>query len=69
FFIATDPVTTASTNIGRIIFGVIIGIVTWIIRNYSDYPDSIAFSVLFGNMVVPLIDHYVQLSGYGRNKL
>ncbi|QCI21433.1 RnfABCDGE type electron transport complex subunit D [Buchnera aphidicola (Hyadaphis tataricae)] len=65
FFIATDPVTTSCTNLGKIIFGCIIGILTWIIRNYSDYPDGIAFSILFANMLVPIIDYYVNKSGYG----
>ncbi|QIQ41724.1 MAG: RnfABCDGE type electron transport complex subunit D [Buchnera aphidicola (Microlophium carnosum)] len=65
FFIATDPVTTSCTNIGKIIFGIIIGVLVWIIRNYSDYPDAIAFSVLFANMTVPFIDHYTKTSGYG----
>ncbi|WP_075433174.1 RnfABCDGE type electron transport complex subunit D [Buchnera aphidicola] len=65
FFIATDPVTTSCTNLGKIVFGIIIGVLTWVIRNYSDYPDAIAFSVLFANMLVPLIDHCTQTSGYG----
>lgn len=67
FFIATDPVTTSCTNTGKIIFGIMIGCLTWIIRNYSDYPDAIAFSILFANMFVPLIDHYTNTSGYGHN--
>lgn len=69
FFIATDPVTTACTNKGKIIFGIIIGVLVWTMRNYSDYPDAIAFSVLFANMIVPLIDNYIQTSGYGHKKL
>ncbi|WAI11881.1 MAG: RnfABCDGE type electron transport complex subunit D [Buchnera aphidicola (Macrosiphum albifrons)] len=69
FFIATDPVTTSCTNIGKIVFGIIIGTLVWIIRNYSDYPDAIAFSVLFANMTVPLIDYCTKTSGYGHNKI
>jgi len=69
FFIATDPVTTSCTKIGKIIFGIIIGFLVWIIRNYSDYPDAIAFSVLFANMIVPLIDYYIKTSGYGHNNI
>ncbi|WP_172599425.1 RnfABCDGE type electron transport complex subunit D [Buchnera aphidicola] len=66
FFIATDPVTTSSTKIGKIFFGSIMGFLVWIIRNYSDYPDGIGFSVLFANMIVPLMDAYLKTSGYGR---
>jgi len=69
FFIATDPVTTSCTNIGKIIFGCIIGFLVWIIRNYSDYPDAIAFSVLFGNMIAPFIDYNTKTSGYGHNNI
>lgn len=69
FFISTDPVTTACTNIGKIIFGIVIGLLVWVIRNYTDYPDAIAFSILFGNMIVPLIDYYTKTSGYGRNSI
>ena len=67
FFIATDPVTTACTNKGKIIFGVVVGFIVWIIRNYSDYPDGIAFAVLFANLLTPLIDYYIKTSGYGHN--
>ncbi|AAM67677.1 RnfABCDGE type electron transport complex subunit D [Buchnera aphidicola (Schizaphis graminum)] len=69
FFIATDPVTTSCTKIGKIFFGLIIGFLVWIIRNYSDYPDGIAFSVLFANMIVPLMDAYLKTSGYGHKNL
>jgi len=69
FFIATDPVTTACTNIGRIIFGILVGFLVYFIRNYSDYPDSIAFAVLFSNMITPLIDYYIRYSGYGHKRI
>ncbi|XBC44473.1 MAG: RnfABCDGE type electron transport complex subunit D [Buchnera aphidicola (Schlechtendalia peitan)] len=68
FFIATDPVTTSITKIGRIIFGSFIGILIWIIRNFGGYPDAIAFSVLLSNSIVPLIDYYTQPRIYGKNK-
>nr|WP_253254814.1 RnfABCDGE type electron transport complex subunit D [Buchnera aphidicola] len=69
FFIATDPVTTSCTNIGKIIFGMVVAVLTWIIRNYTDYPDGIAFSILFANMLVPLIDYCTKTSGYGHNNI
>ncbi|MFP3014290.1 MAG: electron transport complex subunit RsxD [Arsenophonus sp.] len=60
FFIATDPVTAATTPIGRLIYGAIIGLLIWIIRVYGGYPDSVAFSVLLANIAVPLIDYYTK---------
>ncbi|QCI16950.1 RnfABCDGE type electron transport complex subunit D [Buchnera aphidicola (Aphis helianthi)] len=69
FFIATDPVTTSYSNIGKIVFGLIIGLLVYIIRNYSNYPDGVAFAVLFGNMLVPLIDNILKTSGYGHKNI
>ena len=58
FFIATDPVTAAVSNKGRLIYGAGIGILVYIIRTWGGYPDAIAFSVLLMNMAVPMIDYY-----------
>jgi electron transport complex protein RnfD len=65
FFIATDPVTAATTNVGRIYYGVLIGLLVYIIRVWGGYPDGIAFAVLLANMCVPLIDYYTQPRVYG----
>ena len=65
FFIATDPVTAATTNKGRIIYGVGMGTLIYIIRSWGGYPDAIAFAVLIMNMFVPLLDYYTQPRVYG----
>ncbi len=65
FFIATDPVTAATTLKGRFIYGALIGVLTYIIRTWSGYPEGIAFAVILINMAVPLIDHYTQPRVYG----
>ncbi|MTC59052.1 electron transport complex subunit RsxD [Providencia rustigianii] len=65
FFIATDPVTASTTPKGRIIFGILIGFLVWVIRVYGGYPDAVAFAVLLANITVPLIDHYTQPRAYG----
>ena len=59
FFIATDPVSAATTPVGRLIYAAGIGILTFIIRQFSSYPEGIAFAVLLMNCAAPLIDHYV----------
>lgn len=56
FFIATDPVSAATSDHGRLVYGAGIGLLTWIIRSYGSYPDGVAFAVLLMNLVVPLID-------------
>jgi len=68
FFIATDPVTAAASPRGRLIYGIGIGLLVYIIRNWGGYPDSIAFAVLLMNMVVPLIDHYFKPRVFGHRK-
>lgn len=65
FFIATDPVSASTTNKGRIIFGITIGILVFVIRSYGGYPDAFAFAVLLANMMVPLIDQLTQPKVYG----
>lgn len=65
FFIATDPVSAATTPKGRLIYGALIGLLVWLIRVYGGYPDGVAFAVLLANITVPLIDHYTQPRVYG----
>lgn len=66
FFIATDPVTCTTTNVGRLIYGAGIGMLIFAIRNWGSYADGVAFSVLLMNMAVPLIDRYTRPKIYGR---
>jgi electron transport complex protein RnfD len=56
FFIATDPVSAATSDRGRLIYGAGIGLLTWIIRSWGGYPDGVAFAVLLMNLAVPLLD-------------
>jgi len=67
FFIATDPVTAATTNKGRLLYGFMIGLLVYIIRSWGGYPDGVAFAVLLANMAVPLIDYYTQPRTFGIN--
>jgi electron transport complex protein RnfD len=65
FFIATDPVSAATSPRGRLIYGAGIGFVTWLIRSFGSYADGFAFAVLIGNLLVPLIDRYTVPRIYG----
>lgn len=57
FFIATDPVSAATTPKGRLIYGFGVGILIIIMRELSgNYPDGVAFAVLLMNILTPLID-------------
>lgn len=68
FFIATDPVTAATSNRGKVIYGVLIGVLTYVIRTWGGYPDAVAFSVVLLNLAAPTIDYYTQPRTYGHNK-
>lgn len=65
FFIATDPVSSATSDRGRLIYGAGIGVLTYVIRTWGGYPDGVAFAVLMMNMAVPLIDRYTIPRIYG----
>ena len=57
FFIATDPVSAATSPKGRFLYGLGIGILIYCIRRWGSYSDGVAFAVLIMNMAVPTIDH------------
>lgn len=58
FFIATDPVSAATSRRGKLIYGAGIGVLVIIIRTFGGYPDAVAFAVLLMNLCVPLLDLY-----------
>lgn len=59
-FMATDPVTSAQTNAGKWIYGIIIGALAVLIRVVNPgYPEGMMLAILFMNAMVPLVDHYV----------
>ena len=65
FFMATDYVTSPVTGNGRIIFGVGLGILTVLIRNFSSLPEGVCFSILIMNAFAPLIDKYIRVKPFG----
>ena len=66
-FMATDPVTGARTNVGKYIYGFLIGAITIIIRLYNNgYPEGAMLAVLLMNVFAPLIDYFVVESNIKR---
>ncbi len=65
FFIATDPVTAATTPRGRLLFGALVGILVFIIRHWGGYPDGVAFAILLANICTPLLDSLTRPRVYG----
>jgi Na+-transporting NADH:ubiquinone oxidoreductase subunit B len=59
-FMATDPVSCAATNTGKLIYGFLIGVLTVLIRVANPaYPEGAMLAILFMNVMAPLIDHFV----------
>lgn len=67
FFIATDPITAATTKRGQLVYGALIGILVYLIRTWGGYPDGVAFGVLLMNLAAPTIDRYTKprVMGHG----
>ncbi len=68
FFIATDPVSAATSPKGRFIYGAGIGFLIYAIRTWGSYADGVAFAVLIMNMAVPAIDYLTQPHIVGHNE-
>ena len=66
-FMATDYVTSPMSNLGGVIFGLGIGIITMLIRYFGAYPEGVSFAILIMNAFVPLINSAFKQRKYGRN--
>jgi Na+-transporting NADH:ubiquinone oxidoreductase subunit B len=59
-FMATDPVSASMTNTGKWVFGILIGLMTVLIRVVNPaFPEGIMLAILFANLFAPLMDHFV----------
>lgn len=69
-FMATDPVTASVTNKGRWIFGILIGVMTVLIRVINPaFPEGIMLAILFCNMFAPIIDYFVVKANVKRREV
>ena len=67
FFMATDPVSASMTNAGRFWYGVLIGVMTILIRVVNPaFPEGVMLAILFANLFAPLIDWFVVQSNVKR---
>ncbi|ULB11534.1 RnfABCDGE type electron transport complex subunit D [Cereibacter azotoformans] len=68
FFIATDYVTSPVTAVGKLVYGVAIGALVFVIRTWGSFPEGVAFAVLLMNACTPLIETYVRPRVFGRTR-
>lgn len=68
FYMATDMVTSPTTNKGNVIFAIGLGLFTVAIRIWGGYPEGVSYSILLMNCVVPLINKYTVPKRFGAVK-
>ncbi|MBC7253660.1 MAG: RnfABCDGE type electron transport complex subunit D [Actinobacteria bacterium] len=65
-FMATDYTTSPLAPRGKVIYALGLGLVTWLLRFWSNNPEGVMFAILFMNGLVPIIDRYVLPRTYGK---
>lgn len=68
FFMATDYVTSPMTTKGMIVYGILIGVITFVIRHYGSYPEGISFAILIMNGCTPLINKLTRPLVFGERR-
>jgi len=67
-FMATDMVGSPMTGLGRVVYGVAIGVITVVIRIWGGLPEGVMYAILLGNALTPLIDGWIQPRVYGTSR-
>ncbi len=65
FFMATDYVTSPITPMGRVIFGVCLGVLTGIFRFFGASAEGVSYAIVFSNLLVPLIERVTVPRAFG----
>ena len=68
FFMATDYVTSPITPMGKIVFGVLLGILTFIFRMFGGSAEGVSYAIIFSNLLVPLIERVTVPKSFGKQK-
>lgn len=67
-FMATDYVTSPMTHKGMVLYGIMIGVITMIIRQWGAYPEGMSFAILIMNGFTPLINKYIRPRKFGEKR-
>ena len=68
FFMATDYVTSPITPAGRIVFGILLGILTGLFRIFGANAEGVSFAIILGNLLVPIIEKFTIPRAFGQKK-
>ena len=66
FFMATDYVTSPITNTGKIIFGIFLGVMTFLFRIFGGSSEGVSYAIIIGNLLVPLIEKVTVPKSFGK---
>ncbi|MBO6134147.1 MAG: RnfABCDGE type electron transport complex subunit D [Lachnospiraceae bacterium] len=65
FFMATDYVTSPITTKGKIIYGIILGVLTGVFRVFASGAEGVSYAIIISNLLVPLIERWAPLKCFG----
>lgn len=65
FFMATDYVTSPVTPMGKVLFGIILGILTGVFRIFGNSAEGVSYAIIFSNLLVPLIEKITVPKAFG----
>lgn len=65
FFMATDYATTPINTKGKLIFGLGCGAITFVIRQYGNFPEGVSYAILLMNIITPYIDRFTKTKPLG----
>lgn len=68
FFMATDYVTSPVTNLGKVIFAVILGLLTGLFRIFGNSAEGVSYAIIFTNLLVPIIEKFTVPRAFGVTK-
>lgn len=66
FFMVTDYVTSPITPIGKVLFGILLGLLTFLFRIYGGSAEGVSYAIIIGNLLVPLIERITVPKSFGK---
>ena len=68
FFMATDYVTSPITPMGKIVFGILLGVLTGLFRIFGANAEGVSFAIILSNLLVPIIEKFTIPRAFGQKK-
>ena len=66
WFMATDYVTSPITSKGKVIYAILLGLLTGLFRFFGESAEGVSFAIIIGNLFVPLIERYTVPKAFGK---